>query len=584
MSIASVSETMIQALSWTLLHSLWQALILALAAGAIVLLTKKTNAALRYNLLTITFVLFIVGAIATFIIQFVPEHTQIETTGTTIVPINEIGFTIQVVDLAKQSSVMYQAISFMNTNAIWIVLIWLVIVAYKFIRLSAGLYQLNQLKKTQLNFPSKYWTDRIATLCQQLQINKKVQLLQSELVSIPLVMGYFKPVILVPAAMFTTMPLDQLEAVLIHELGHIRRNDFLVNMLQNITETIFFFNPALLWVSSVIKTERENCCDDLVITLTGNKQNYIHALLSFADFDQPVNKQLATAFTGEKNHLLNRTKRIIFNQNQTLNNMEKKFLSAGVVLASMGLFAFISIKAQDQKKETQLQSDRAYTSQFTTTTTATDTLRTKKNSSQTGSAGRIQTTFNGKQYVIVTKNDQIAELYVDGQKIQEDKIADYKTVTDQILKQAALDHEQAMLDQDQAMKDQQQAMLDQERAMQDQKQAMLDQEQAMQDQKQAMLDQEQAMKDQAQAMKDQEQAMRDQEQAMKDEAESELLMNNLTEDLIREHVIKNKAELRSFELNATEFIVNGVKQPDALHKKFKAKYTKDGASIMHKSN
>jgi beta-lactamase regulating signal transducer with metallopeptidase domain len=350
MSYSFSGEAIIRALSWTLLHSLWQGILLSFVAGAIMLLTKKAKPLLRYNLLATSLILFIVGVAVTFINQLKPTLI-VESNLKQILPINRIEFSENLVVNTVQSSAIIQTINFINTNAIWIVSIWLLIIVIKFIRLSSGFYNIYQLKHRRVSSPSEYWNKRITELCQQLKINKKVALLQSGIVTIPSVIGYFKPVILFPAAMLTALPVHEVEAILIHELGHIRRNDFVVNMLQNIVEIVFFFNPAIMWVSSLIKTERENCCDEIAVTITGSKHDYIKALINFLQFEQQETQQFTTAFAGEKNHLLSRVKRIVYNNNKTLNTMEKKFLSASLILVSVCLFAFVSLKAQVNKKQ-----------------------------------------------------------------------------------------------------------------------------------------------------------------------------------------------------------------------------------------
>ncbi len=344
-------EAIVKALSWTLLHSLWQGILLSFVAGLIMLLTKKAKPTLRYNLLVISIVLFMVSVFVTFIYQLEPNAIIVESNLVQTLPINRIEFSENLVMNTVQPSAIIQAIHFINSNAIWIVSIWLLVIVIKFIRLSSGFYNIYQLKHKQVYAPTEYWNKRITELCKQLKINKKVVLLQSGIVTIPSVIGYFKPIILFPAAMLTALPVHEVEAILIHELGHIRRNDFVVNMLQNIVEVVFFFNPAVMWVSSLIKTERENCCDDIAVSFTGNKKDYIKALINFLQFEQHETQQFATAFSGEKNHLLNRAKRIIYNNSNTLNIMEKKFLSASLVLVSVCLFAFVSIKAEDKQAE-----------------------------------------------------------------------------------------------------------------------------------------------------------------------------------------------------------------------------------------
>ena len=109
-------------------------------------------------------------------------------------------------------------------------------------------------------------------------------LLESAIVKVPVVIGLLKPVILLPLGLLSNLPPDQVEAVLLHELAHIRRKDYLVNLLQSFAEVVFFFNPALLWISSLMREERENCCDDVAISHIKNKKQFIHALVAFQEY------------------------------------------------------------------------------------------------------------------------------------------------------------------------------------------------------------------------------------------------------------------------------------------------------------
>src|SRR6185436_8684766 len=110
-----------------------------------------------------------------------------------------------------------------------------------------------------------------------------VPILQSSLARVPMVVGYLRPVILVPLSFATSIPIGQLEAILAHELAHVRRHDFLVNLLQTLAETLFFYHPAIWWLSSRIRIEREHCCDDLVVELLDNRLEYGRALVALEE-------------------------------------------------------------------------------------------------------------------------------------------------------------------------------------------------------------------------------------------------------------------------------------------------------------
>ena len=102
-------------------------------------------------------------------------------------------------------------------------------------------------------------------------------LLESCLVQVPIVIGQMRPVILLPVGLLAGLPAEQIELILMHELAHIRRYDYVVNMLQTFIEGVMFYNPAVWWISKVIRTEREHCCDDLVVAATRNAHAYAAA-------------------------------------------------------------------------------------------------------------------------------------------------------------------------------------------------------------------------------------------------------------------------------------------------------------------
>jgi len=327
-----LADNLIKAACWTLLHSLWQGLLLAAIAGAIVMSTRKTAAAYRYNLLVALFGTFILVSIGTFIYQL--------QAGTFIIIEDNIksGVTATIQNIQSHSTgstLIERFVQYFNTHAYLIVTIWFICFLANVVKMLAGLIYIQRIRYTGIQQPPIYWTERLQELLQRLRISKPVLLLESELVKVPAALGAFKPVILIPAGLCMQLPPEQVEAILLHELSHIKRRDYFVNLLQTFAGSIFFFNPAVLWVSSLIKTEREHCCDDMVISETGNKRNYIDALVSFQEYAATSNTY-AMAFPGEKNHLLHRVKRIIEHHNKSLNNAEKLLLTACLFIVITG--------------------------------------------------------------------------------------------------------------------------------------------------------------------------------------------------------------------------------------------------------
>lgn len=146
----------------------------------------------------------------------------------------------------------------------------------------------------------------VATI-ERLGVRRSVQVLQSAIVHAPVVAGYFKPFVLLPTSIISEMPMQQLEAILAHELAHVRRVDYVVNLFQTLFETVFFYHPAVWWISKQIRTEREHCCDDIVVSALDNRADYGRALLAVTQM-RKANSTLAVGVGGSA--LLTRVRRL----------------------------------------------------------------------------------------------------------------------------------------------------------------------------------------------------------------------------------------------------------------------------------
>lgn len=326
-----ISDHTIQAICWMLIHSLWIGVVAALLAGAVITLTRKSKPDVRYRLLCGIMVLFALAVSITFYIQartVDPKPLPADIKTFVVVdshghPFNvtpaHLGFYEGFVSLIKQ-----------NTNLIFMV--WLLLFLFKSFKMVGGLLYIQRIRNYKVHEVPEEFKYKIGQFASQIGISQAVRLMQSELVKVPVAVGWLKPVILLPIGIILQLPAEQVESILWHELAHIRRRDYLVNILQGLVETVFFFNPGLLWLSSLIRAEREACCDDIVLSRTSRKTNYLEALLAFNN-DNFRSAKLAMSM-GSGSQLRDRLKRMIHQENKRLSIVEKVVLVAGLVVLS----------------------------------------------------------------------------------------------------------------------------------------------------------------------------------------------------------------------------------------------------------
>jgi capsular polysaccharide biosynthesis protein len=166
----------------------------------------------------------------------------------------------------------------------WLAAFWLGGVLTLGSRLVLGWWQVQRLRTRQTAPVEEIWLERLLALKARLGVSRPVALLQSALVETPTVIGWLRPVILLPASAVTGLGVAQLESILAHELAHIRRNDYLVNLFQRVVETFLFYHPAVWWISKCVREEREICCDDLALQVCESREVYARALSSLEEF------------------------------------------------------------------------------------------------------------------------------------------------------------------------------------------------------------------------------------------------------------------------------------------------------------
>jgi uncharacterized protein (TIGR03435 family) len=180
---------------------------------------------------------------------------------------------------------------------LWVVALWLAGAVAFWLRLIGGWVRAVRLRSRFVRAAPREWQQTLDRLKTHLRVSRPVRLLVSSLVQAPAVVGWLLPVVLAPVGALAGLPPEQIGALLLHELAHIRRHDYLVNVLQSIVEALLFYHPAVWWVSGHIRTERELCCDDVAVSATGDVLTYAHALAEL-ESARPAHFRAAMAASG----------------------------------------------------------------------------------------------------------------------------------------------------------------------------------------------------------------------------------------------------------------------------------------------
>jgi beta-lactamase regulating signal transducer with metallopeptidase domain len=162
-------------------------------------------------------------------------------------------------------------------------LCWLVVACFAMLRLAIGLWHLWGLRRSCIPIEAVELDPTVRNTVANLNLSRPATLATSERVSVPAVIGFFKPVVVIPAWALRELPSEELNVILLHEFAHLRRWDDWTNLLQKMVRAIFFFHPAVWWIESRLSLEREMACDDQVLAKTGNPRGYAQCLISLLE-------------------------------------------------------------------------------------------------------------------------------------------------------------------------------------------------------------------------------------------------------------------------------------------------------------
>jgi GWxTD domain-containing protein len=334
-----VHTPLAKALGWTLFHSLWEGALAALVLLAVLFVVRSPRARYAWACLAIS------GVLAGFALTFCLLWSQGGGAGTAI------PHAIPRAPLIEDQSPPGPPARFPIEDVLpWLAPFWLAGVVVFHLRSVAGWMAAGRVRRRGVCRAPDPWPQRLQHLAARLRVSQPVALLETCLADVPVVVGYLRPVILVPVGMLAGMPAAQVEAILLHELAHILRRDYLANLLQTVVEGFLFYHPAIWWISSVIRAERENCCDDLVVEASGDAREYAAALAALEQTRWAADR---TALAATGGSLVKRIRRLLY---QPEGLAWAPFVSAGILtMAVAGALAAwqASVPPQNQPPTTQ---------------------------------------------------------------------------------------------------------------------------------------------------------------------------------------------------------------------------------------
>lgn len=380
--MSAIPSSLIEHAGWVLLHSVWQFATIAALIFVGNRLLKNASASARYMLLLSGLLLVTVAPVATWFVLPKPlDDTMVAMVEPPALPLLDELTPPPIATAQRDPAFEYStdtpsgivdlpsippAIAIENVSAVkwyerltdvlqpWlstIVVLWCVGVLLFSVRPVVGWLNVRRLRMVGTSPVTENVQQALQSIAERLRVNRQVEILASTVVTSPIVVGCFRSVILLPASFIANVPATQLEAILAHELAHVRRYDYLINLLQTLVETLFFYHPAVWWLSHRIRIERENCCDDLVVATFANNADYGRALLAVEEFRNKAVPPSTLALGAQGGSLLDRVRRLLKPPEQ-----DRRAGSAGAValtvltigLLVVGFWASAETQADDE--------------------------------------------------------------------------------------------------------------------------------------------------------------------------------------------------------------------------------------------
>lgn len=319
-----MSGRMAEAVGWALVHSLWQLALLGVALRIALRMLRGAPSTHRYALACATLALMLATSVATGVVaarggepaaalaaSAAREARPTAGAASAVAPggagppaAGVVPRWFRARGVAGATARVRVAV---DARLGWIVAAWLAGVALLSLRLAGAWVFVQRMTRVGVMEPPRALADAARRLAAALGVRRTVAVLASTLVHVPTVVGWLRPVILVPVSALTGLTPRQVELLILHELAHVRRHDYLVNLLQTVGETLLFYHPAVWYVGRQVRAEREHCCDELAVGVAGVRE-YAGAL---ATLEELRHRAPALAVAANGGSLLARVRRLV---------------------------------------------------------------------------------------------------------------------------------------------------------------------------------------------------------------------------------------------------------------------------------
>ena len=314
LAIGWLSRGELVALGWTLLHFCWQGIAVVLAYAFVDRMTRRAKSAVRYVVALCALALMPLAVLATF-------ANEMRSATPTYVSTNPFG---KIHEASTDGIVQRNPVSLASitegrndwlTNRTeqilpWLDGLWMLGVLLLTVRTVGGWLQLERLRRKSCGVVSAHVEQSFLRICKHVNVSRRVILRVSDQVISPMAMGVWRATVILPMSAVLRLTTEELEAVLAHELGHIRRWDYACNLLQTALETVLFFHPAVWWLSRRVRDRREICCDEIAVKCCSDPLVYAQTLLRLEE-QKIMHLQLAIAQRGSGGSLLGRIRKVL---------------------------------------------------------------------------------------------------------------------------------------------------------------------------------------------------------------------------------------------------------------------------------